>query len=154
MVKSVYLCGPMSGVKTSDSAGWRKYVAAKLAHDIIPLSPLRGKSFLKNDDIIAHTYNNVIATAEAITTRDRNDVINCDLVMANFLGAEIVSIGSVIELGWADMMRKPIVLIMEPGNIHKHPIIDTICGYKTHTLDEAINIVNIVLSQSFAKENQ
>lgn len=156
-MKSVYLCGPISGLSYKDCTDWRQYVARHLASDITPLSPLRGKAYLAKEKSIGHSYEGtILSRADAITTRDRFDVMSCDMLIANFLKAKVVSIGSVIELGWADAFRKPVVLAMEPGdkNIHTHPIVDRICGFKVHSLDDAIAVVNSVLSMNFAKENQ
>ena len=121
----------------------------KIASDIAPLSPLRAKDYLTKETNISDSYENFpLSTEKAITTRDRFDVMNCDMLLVNFLGAKKVSIGSVIELGWADAFRKPIVLVMEPDNIHKHAIVNEICGFKTQSLDEGIAMVNAVLSMN------
>lgn len=155
-MKSIYLCGPMSGCTYKECSDWRKYVARHLAPDIVPVSPMRGKKYLENEKEIRHAYEETImGSARAITTRDRFDVMNCDMMLANFLNAPKVSIGSMIEFGWADVMRKPVILVMEPkGNYHEHPIVEQIAGFRVDTLDEAITLANAALSMSFARENQ
>ena len=152
-MKSVYLCGPISGLSYEECVDWRQYVAHRLESDVLPLSPLRGKSYLESENAIGHTYSNtLLSTEDAITTRDRFDVMNCDAMLVNFLGTKTVSIGSVIELGWADAFRKPIILVMEAdGNLHQHPIVDRLCGFKAHNLDDGIAIVNSTLSANRAK---
>jgi nucleoside 2-deoxyribosyltransferase len=156
-MKSIYLCGPISGCSYGECTDWRKYVARHIAPDIIALSPMRGKKYLEHEKEIGHSYEETImSSAQAITSRDRFDVMNCDMLFANFLGAKKVSVGSVIELGWADAFRKPVILIMEPdgSNIHEHPIVERITGFRVATIDEAITLVNATLSMNFAKENQ
>lgn len=154
-MKSVYLCGPITGLSYKGTTDWRKYVARHLAADIVPLSPMRGKAYLKKEKDIAHSYDkSPLSTAKAITTRDRNDVMNCDVMLVNFLGAKVVSVGSVVEFGWADAFRKPVVLVSEKDNIHRHPITDEIVGFHVDNLDEGIKIVNCIMSDEFAKKSQ
>jgi len=144
----------MSGLNYDECTNWRHEVASKLYDDVIALSPMRAKQFLKEEKFIDDSYEKYnLSTKEAITARDRNDVMTCDLVFANFLGAKKVSIGSVIELGWADAWRKPIVIVMEPDNIHQHSIVNTICGFKVQTLEEGIDIANSVVSMQLARNN-
>ena len=156
-MKSIYLCGPISGLSFDECTDWRKYVARRLASDIVPLSPMRGKEYLAKEKAIGDSYEDtILSSGRAITTRDRNDVMNCDMLMANFLGAQKVSIGSVIEYGWADAFRKPIITIMEADktNIHEHSILNGVTGFRVSTLDEAVVVANALLSANFAKENQ
>jgi len=155
-MKTVYLCGPITGLSYGECTDWRQFVARHVAQDIIPLSPLRGKRYLENEKEIGDSYEHIaMSTAQAITTRDRFDLQSCDMMIANFLGAKKVSIGSVIELGWADAFRKPVILVIESeNNIHEHSIVNSIAGFRVSTLKEAITIVNATLSMSFAKEYQ
>ena len=37
----------------------------------------------------------------------------CDVVLMYLIGAKKVSIGTMIEAGWADAYRKPVVLVLE-----------------------------------------
>lgn len=155
-MNSIYLCGPIAGCSYDTCTDWRKYVAEKLLEsEVISTSPLRGKEFLTGESDIADSYEkHILATAKAITCRDRFDVMNCDAMIANFLGATTVSIGSVIELGWADAFRKPIILVMEKdgSNLHEHVIANEIAGYKVSTLDDAIHIATLMLNAKFAKK--
>lgn len=154
-MKSVYLCGPITGLSYGECTDWRKHVAKELADDIVPLSPMRGKQYLEDCGRIEMSYEKtVLSRAAAITCRDRRDVMECDLLFANFLGAKVVSIGSVIELGWADAFRKPIVFVAEKDNIHHHVIVDELCGFQVETLEEGIMVANAVLSEGFARKYQ
>jgi len=139
----IYLSGPISGLTFGECTDWREYVAARLPGSV---SPLRGKEFLKSVGVINQSYeNHPFATAKGITTRDRNDVRTCDLMLVNLLGATKITIGTMIEIGWADAFRKPIVLVMEEDNLHSHPILNTCCGFICRTLDEGIECAKIVL---------
>jgi len=142
-MSKIYLSGPISGLTFGECTDWREYVASKLPGSI---SPLRGKEFLKSVGVINQSYeHHPFATAKGITTRDRNDVYTCDLMLVNLLGASKITIGTMIEVGWADAFRKPIVLVMEPDNLHSHPILNTCCGYICTTLDEGIECAKIIV---------
>lgn len=148
--KKVYLAGPISGLTYDEAAlTWRQYVDKNLAGDytlqyneiIKCYSPMRGKQFLKaSGELGSQGYNqNPLSTAPAILGRDRNDVATSQLVFVNLLGAKITSIGTMVEFGWADAYRVPIVLVMEPeGNIHSHLFPETLATYRVSNLDAGI----------------
>lgn len=151
----VYLSGPISGLTYEGCTDWREGVAGVLLeHGIEPLSPLRGKGFLKGRGIIeAHEgqdYANPLTTDRGITTRDRFDTQRCDFMLVNLLDASRVSIGTMIELGWADAARVPIVLVMAPENIHNHAIVRGVAGYITDELDEGVDIILTALARKAA----
>lgn len=144
----VYLSGPMKGWSFEAASEWRNYVMAKLPDHIKGLDPFRGKKeYLQNIKVLGDTYRDTpLTSAEAITCRDRWDATRCDVVLVNMLGATAVSIGTVMEIAWADAHRIPIVLVMEPGNIHSHAILNEVCAYIVPTLDEGIEIVKVLLT--------
>jgi hypothetical protein len=49
----------------------------------------------------------VLSCARGITTRDYNDCKRCDILVANFLGADKISIGTVMEIAWAKAFPNP-----------------------------------------------
>jgi nucleoside 2-deoxyribosyltransferase len=55
-----------------------------------------------------------------LTTRDYEMIKKSDLLILDVLEAGKASAGSFIEIGWASGMNKPIILIAEEGNIHRH----------------------------------
>ena len=111
------------------------------------LTPLRGKEFLvKYGELSADGYeNHPLATAKGITTRDRFDCQRADVVLMNLLGADRISVGTMIEAGWADAARRPVVLAMEDDNVHRHVMLKEVAGYVTDDLDTAIDIVIAIL---------
>jgi hypothetical protein len=144
----LYLAGSIIGNSYEEAIVWRKYVAERLPSNIICLSPLRNKHFLSGAGTINRfgSWQKHPLTSDAgITCRDRFDVRRSDVILFNFLGAEVGSIGSSIEFGWADAWRKPIVVVMENNNIHSHPIIRELAGFIVPELDQAIEIVKAVL---------
>ena len=140
----VYLAGPIKGLSYDAATDWRTQAGrAFVEHGIEALSPMRHKAYLKNDPDIADAYPlPPLSSQRGITTRDRFDVLRCDVVLANLLGAETVSIGTMIELGWADAARKPIVLVMEEdGNPHEHAMVRELASFRVASLHGGLYIV-------------
>lgn len=147
-MKTVYLSGPITGLTYDEGQDWRDWVYRELATvGVHGLSPLRGKDYLRKEGVLTDKYLNIhpLSTPKGIVTRDRNDTINADVMLVNVLGAERVSIGTVMEIGWADLARVPIVLVMEPGNVHDHAMVTEVAGFITSDLDESIDIVLTIL---------
>ncbi len=150
MSSLVYLCGPITGLTYEEARmGWRKDVSIDLGKaGITCLSPMRGKDHLrKQDTMAAEGYaSSVMSNAKGITARDRYDTQRCDLVFCNLFGASPrVSIGSMIELGWADSRRIPIVLVMEPGNVHDHAMVRETADFIVNTVDEGVRVTRAIL---------
>ena len=143
----VYLAGPITGVSYGGSTEWREDAIKLLAkHGITGLSPMRGKDYLADRTFMPDAADEyVLSTSKAIVTRDRWDCIRSDVVIVNLLGAERVSIGTMMELGWANGAGNPIILVMEPGNIHDHAMVREVAGYTTGSLDEALWIATVLL---------
>jgi len=147
----VYLCGPITGM-TYDNArfGWRHYMAEMLTDlDIDCLSPMRFEEELATETTLkAVGYeDNIFASARGIVARDRFDTQRADLVVSNLLGAKRVSIGSMIEFGWCDSMRIPLVCIMEPeGNVHEHAMVNEMIDFRVTNLDDAVDAIARILT--------
>lgn len=150
MQPKVYLAGPISGLTYEGSTSWREYASRQLAEwGIGAASPMRAKGFLDDGKTIT-AYGSVdgrnpLATTRAIVARDHFDVRNVDLVLMNLLGAQKVSLGTMVEVGWATAYSKPIVLVMEPGNLHEHPFLDGLVGFHVADLDSGLSIVHAIL---------
>ena len=141
-VKTVYLAGPITGLSYQDArGGWRGEFVSLLPEHILCVSPMRGKECLSNEKILqghAKMYDdNILANASGIVSSDRYDVMNCDAVVANFLGASIVSIGTCIEFGWADAFRKPIIMLHDENDLHDHAMLNEMAGYVTDDIAAA-----------------
>jgi nucleoside 2-deoxyribosyltransferase len=146
----VYLAGPLTGVKYKNVLPWRETATAHLddvSNGLIKsYSPLRGADFIEPDAPMQNVYKNFLGTQRSITYLDRHDVFSADLVLANMLLAEKASIGTVMELAWANARDIPIVLIMEAGgNPHDHGMIREICPMRVQTLEEGLLLVTRIL---------
>lgn len=145
-MKTVYLAGPISGLTFTGASDWRTAAIEIFnSHNIAAKSPMRGKEILRNLPImIDQGYpDNPLTSQHGIVTRDRNDTQTCDVVLMNLLGATTASIGSMVELGWADSKRIPVVTVLDladQSNPHKHAFVRELSGFIVPTLQEAIDI--------------
>lgn len=148
MEKSVYLGGAIRGLSYRGSTDWREYAKQELAkHGIVGISPMRAKEFLKNETRIEGSYDPVIASQSGIVSRDRFDVQSCSIMLANLLGLEQISLGTMVEYGWADAYRKPIIIVIEKqGNPHDHNFIRELTGFRVETLDEGLYVAKAILT--------
>jgi nucleoside 2-deoxyribosyltransferase len=144
----VYLAGPITGLTFDDAADWRARASADLgAYGIKCLSPLRAKEILRAVGRLSGTgeeyaHLGVLSLPRGVTTRDRYDATRCDALLVNLLGAERVSIGTVMEIAWADLCRIPVVVAIEDrGNPHEHMMIAECIGFRVPSLQEAVNVV-------------
>ena len=156
VTKAVYLAGPISGLKYEEAYGWRDMVGHELStYGIKCLSPLRSAIHLRNhkglltDCEIVPGLECVVeamSTPTGVVTRDKFDCVNCGVVILNLLGSKRVSIGSMVEVGWANASNIPIVLIMEKtGNCHEHAFVTECCQFRTTSINDATKVVRAIL---------
>lgn len=141
----------MTGLSYSDTISWREQVMEALPEDIVAISPLRGYAYMKGsrkinpEEFLTHP----LGRDAAIAARDKLDVSRCDVILTNFLGADQVSIGTVMEIAWADAMAKPHLMVIEDtNNIHDHPMIRACTGFRVSTLDDAISVLKSMSEES------
>lgn len=147
---SVYLAGPIRGLSFDDSEGWRQRAGdALVACGVVVLSPLRHKSYLRGETDLADTYDwHILSQQRSIVTRDRFDVNRADVLLVNLLDARQVSIGTMMELAWADARRIPSVVVMEEeDNVHDHPFVREMTSFRVPTLREGVNVVVAILTE-------
>lgn len=146
----IYLAGPISGLTYDGAVDWRNTVKETLDDaskgQIQCLSPMRHKDYLLNESKIKDDYEQILSSQRGITARDRFDATRCDLLFVNFLGAKKVSIGTVLEIAWADSQRIPIILVMEDeNNPHEHSMVRELCPFRVNNLEEGIEIAYKIL---------
>lgn len=149
-MKRIYLAGPIAGLTYSEAThGWRQEVSNALAGTGIQCySPMRGKVFLKDHagPIGKEGYEqHPMSRMQGILGRDRNDVMEADLIFMNVQGAKSVSIGTTVELGWADAFRKPIVLVTDKEGPHNHAFFTGLATYVCHDVATAIDCTKALL---------
>lgn len=143
-MRLVYLSGGITGLGYGTTTNWREHAANELrtvsGGAIGTISPMRGKQYLNLPGQIDRFNGDkaILSSDAAIYRRDRNDVRRCDLVLVNLLEAPRVSIGTVMEIAWADAWDKAIILAMEKDNMHQHPILNQAARLIVPTLEDAI----------------
>jgi nucleoside 2-deoxyribosyltransferase len=148
MKPKLYLAGPIAGLDYEGCTDWRKVVTHSLFQKMECYSPMRGKSFLMGKGVLhgGDYPDHVLSSKKGIMGRDFNDVKRADALLVNLLNPPAVSIGTVMEIGWAYCMQKPVVMIMEKnGNIHDHLMVNECCTYRTDDLEEAIALCELLL---------
>lgn len=151
-MRYVYLCGQITDA-TYDEAryGWRARVGAHLNRlaEVRCLSPMRNKEHLKDGQKLSPLgrQDSVLSCPRGITTRDRWDLSRSTLVFANLDMGEKISIGCSIELGWADILRIPVLAVMPEGNPHDHAMVRELVGWRVQTVDEGIEVAHALLNE-------
>ena len=91
-------------------------------------------------------------TKSAIIGRDRADCTGADLIFMNLLGANKVSIGTMVELAWADASRKPVIVCIEKdGNPHDSPHVRGLATYIVEDLDSGIAVARCLFNSPAKK---
>ena len=122
----IYLARPISGCTGQEVTEYYtnyKQSCEYMGYDVF--SPMIGKGNLRTEvEFKAHGYlNNPVASNHAIIERDRWMVSNADVIFANLLKVDRVSIGTCMELAWAHQLGKHTVTVMEKENIHQHAFV-------------------------------
>ena len=146
----IYLAGPVGGCDYDECTTWREtwidYFYCR--YDVECISPMRDKEYLKDDKCIDSVgYEDVLSCPKGIYARDRWDALRCDLLVVNLLGARKPSLGSVMEIAWANAVGTPIIVIMEDeGHVHEHILINEACGFRVRTVSEAQQLAASILN--------
>jgi nucleoside 2-deoxyribosyltransferase len=149
MRPKVYLAGPIAGLTYDEGQDWRTYAAQQLDWaGIDGFSPLRGKSFLRAAGKIGtEGFKHALATDKGIMKRDSNDVRTSAAILVNFTEAKTVSRGTDMELAMAYILQVPVVVACrEDSFILNHPMIRAAIDYRVDTLDEALEIIQVVVA--------
>jgi len=121
----IYISRPISGCSYDDVVSWYEDTAKELrasGYDI--LMPMTGKKSLRTEiKFKSHGYGNPTSTNHAIFERDKWMTENCDIFITYLTSADIVSIGSMMELAWASLLGKHTIVIIGEENIHKHAFV-------------------------------
>ena len=148
----VYLAGAIGTLDYLEATDWRLYVAqkCKLHYDtqVIIKDPMRFKEHLSTNQKLDFVYEDqVLCSPKAIVTRDLNDVMTSDLVLAN-LDTDVKSIGTSCEINTAYLCKIPVlgVFSKDTNNIYnKHPFIQEQVSFKVFDLDDAIDLIGKII---------
>ncbi len=146
----VYLCGPITGLCLDEARlGWRKYMQTELAMlGIESLSPMRWTDHITTKKPMHKMGDpkkrHIQSSPGFIKIRDKWDCKRCDLLFANFLGATVASVGSVLEVAWAEDAGNPVIIAMENDNVHSHAMMNEL-GIIVPDLDTSIQVIKSFL---------
>lgn len=152
-MSKVYLSGPITGLTYNTARyGWRSTFDDELEGNHIVLSPMRHEGHLAEMRDKTIEPNNLPAGLfshpKLIVSKDFLDIEESTIMVVNLLGASKVSQGTLVEMGYAHALGKTIVTIMDEGDkIHNSPFIPVISNVIVHSLEQAIVIVNSLLSE-------
>lgn len=151
----VYLAGPITGLNHKDTTTWRDEFTQRVkGTGIVCFSPMRGKDHLNllDKEWLKPDFKDAVACSKAIMTRDRFDCMGATLVVMNLLREYMpadgkVSCGSLIELGWADACRVPVIGIVDPmeKSAYNHPMVNEAIGFRVSSVQEAAEMAKIIL---------
>lgn len=151
---TVYLSGPISGLTYNKARyDWRETFANGIEPGITVLSPMRHEGYMSEIKTVIEADTgkypkHYFADAKIIVEKDKLDIKRSDVVVVNLLGAQRVSIGTMVEIGMAFEAGKTIVLVMEDnGNVHEHPFVTQPAALRLNNIDDAIDAVNSLLSE-------
>ncbi len=145
MKKYVYLAGPIAGCTADEGNSWRYLVQDRLPHNIIGISPLRceplKKGMVYTDD---GATDPMWSDARAINAKNWLDTESSDLVLAylpKYMNDRRPSIGTIIEIGWAIGLRKPLIVVSDDEYMMEHPLIQRNASWRLDNLDDAVEVI-------------
>lgn len=148
-MKTVYLAGPIGGCDAAEAQEWRAY-----AERVLDGSNIQGISPLRCEPIMGERYSNhnadpMFGTMRAIGSKNVFDVRNCDLTLVYLprnLNERKPSYGSIIELAWAHILGKPVILVTDDPTLVDHPVVNACAGWVLGTLDEGLEVAVGILA--------
>ena len=140
--KTIYLAGLIS-TEFTESLLWRIDVTPILqASGFNVLSPMRGKeklALISKDGGVTDPR----LTPKDIMLRDYNDVVQADVILMHLedFGSPRPLLGTIVELGWAWQLKKPIVAIASENNklMRSHPFVREAVAHYFTTVEEAVD---------------
>jgi nucleoside 2-deoxyribosyltransferase len=145
LIGTVYLAGPITGLTLRRARGWRKRACQLLrAGGLDAFDPTDG---LRDD-------GSVVEAAPRADVSDADLVARCRAALAGsvamiaLLAGDRLSLGTVVELGWADAFGVPVIGIVARGSAYDHPFARQIVAYPCHTLPQAVLIARRLAAES------
>ena len=132
----IYLAGPITGKSAQSAVQWRELIGNALegaCENFVSISPLRCES--PNEDGM-YPVEYEWAFAHEVTEKNKLDVQRCDAVLAYLPDGNPLSIGTILEIGWARGMGKPVILVTNSDMVLNHPIIMADVPFRFDTRDK------------------
>jgi hypothetical protein len=150
-LKKIYISSPISGLTYQDLESQRVFsqtIASSSSNLNIfcPATLVSSGSSPKfrNEN---KTYSPMIELSGANTPKSclylcRKGVKECDIFLLNLLNSKEKSIGCIFELCWAKEFDKPIIVLIDPDNVHQHSFVLETATHVVNTLDQCIECIN------------
>jgi nucleoside 2-deoxyribosyltransferase len=155
-MSKVYLSGPITGLTYNDARySWRSDVMDALEDHAQVLSPMRHEGHLAEMKTamseaalkkFQQTNNHFFSQNKMIVAKDLLDIDESTIVLTNFLGAKVISKGTIAELGYAYAKGKTIITVMEEGNPNDGPFTREMSDTVLDNLEDAIIVIKSLLS--------
>lgn len=135
----IYLVGPITGLSYDQVMERYKHQFNLLKeYGYQPICPMVGKDYLKNERVLHGLgYTEPASTGRAIKGRDQWMVRQSDILLADFTDSEVASIGSCMELAWADILGKHVIAVIPEVNIHRHAFVTECADIVFTKIEEA-----------------
>lgn len=143
MTPTVYLAGPIRGYTEAEAKSWRHDTARRLRDlGIRVLDPLRSEPKALSE-VYGATYDEQLwGHATHIKTKNRFDVLNADIVLAYLPehpdDPRVISLGTVMEIGWAEQAGKTVFVVAEDEYTRQHPLLP---GIVLGDLEDAVTMI-------------
>lgn len=139
MRPKLYLSHPISGLTPDESFAYFDMMIDRLGLVFNVLNPLAGKGdTFRGAPGWTGVEQHPVTKQHAIFARDLWAVSTSDFVFVDLTWSKIVSIGCVMELGWAAMLHKHTVLALNHGNMHEHAFVLEAATVRFESADEAV----------------
>ena len=141
MKDQVYLAGPMEDCTKEHMRGWREEATISLSYaGINSLDPTRRVSF--HDQLSEHLQDvtKTLNTCKRIFKQDLHDIAQSRVVLADVRRDSGRGTGTSMELMFAHMKNKIIILWADEGDF-VHPFYEAMATEKHYVLEDAIEAV-------------
>lgn len=132
----VYTAGPLGPGGSEKNGDWRtasrEYFESRGIDVVEPLEAANYSIYGAGMDT---------TVAKVLTERDKRFSMESEYLLVNFDGASARSMGTCVEMGWADAAGTTIVTVLPEVNPHRHPIIESVSDYIVRELHEAWAII-------------
>ncbi len=148
----VYCAHPISGLTWDEVVNYYNDIKEKLeTMGLEVFQPMTGKSEIRTE--IGERFQpadlkSAVASNHAIFERDQWMVRNSDILYLDLTGAELTSIGCMMELAWASLLGKYTVVVMNKENIHRHAFVVEAADIVFENAETALIYLEKMVSQT------
>jgi len=138
----VYLAGSMEDVSVNEMKDWRTKATLFLEYqEIYTLDPTRRVSFHKQVNEFLEDEIRSMNISKRIFKQDLQDIAQSTVVLADVRRSSGRGTGTSMELMYAHMKNKIIVMIADKDD-KPHPFLDSIYTEKFYNIDDALEAVS------------